>query len=260
MATITASTGNWSDTTKWDLARIPIAGDDVIIPTGVTMTLDASTAAIPASGTTPLTSITCQGTGKMTLALNTAGTTRNIYVTTWTPGTGSSSNSALAITGSTANTLTITCTTINGGGAANVYGIYHNSTGTLAIVGNLTGGSGSGGNAIFNNSTGAVTVTNGTLTGGTGSLASAIYSNSTGAVTFTNVNLVNGSGSVAYIGKPPTWNNASNLNYIDFTNTGRSNRWVTQPTIAQVAAGVIIGDMTGTLAPGSGVQFDRGFN
>lgn len=31
MATITmTATGNWSDTTKWDLGRIPIAEDDVV--------------------------------------------------------------------------------------------------------------------------------------------------------------------------------------------------------------------------------------
>ena len=53
----TASTGNWSDGTKWTDGSKPGADDDVVIPTGVTMTIDENAVC---------RSITLQGTATLT--------------------------------------------------------------------------------------------------------------------------------------------------------------------------------------------------
>ncbi|HEY0978967.1 MAG TPA: T9SS type A sorting domain-containing protein [Flavobacteriales bacterium] len=56
--TYTAATGNWSTAANWSLAHIPIAGEQVVIPAGRSVTIDATT--IPASGT--IASLTIGGT------------------------------------------------------------------------------------------------------------------------------------------------------------------------------------------------------
>jgi hypothetical protein len=38
----TASTGNWNNTSTWNLGRLPIDGDTLVIPTGVIVTVDAN--------------------------------------------------------------------------------------------------------------------------------------------------------------------------------------------------------------------------
>ena len=42
MSDCTASTGNWNDITTWDCGKIPDVGDNVIIPNGVTVTVNAA--------------------------------------------------------------------------------------------------------------------------------------------------------------------------------------------------------------------------
>ena len=138
MATNTASTGNLSDTTKWSLSHVPIAGEDVVIPNGVLVTWDAgASSTIPDSG--DLASLTCSGTGQLTIPLDVVGSVR-INVTTKTAGT--STTGAINVTGvAPAAVLTIS-TAADGYSALNVAstgtGIYTTTSGGLLHRGHVT--------------------------------------------------------------------------------------------------------------------------
>jgi len=70
---VSSTTGNWSTSTNWSLGHIPLANEDVVIPSSSTVTLNAVT--IPATGR--LNSVSVSGalifsqTVKQTLSLNT---------------------------------------------------------------------------------------------------------------------------------------------------------------------------------------------
>jgi hypothetical protein len=192
-ATITATkAGNWSDTSVWDLGRIPAAGDDVALA-GYVIVWDTSLVRIPSTSGT-LTSISSTGTaGRITLALDNAAFHggASLYATTITGGSyGGSPEGIISISGTTDHVLTITVGTDVGqgviGGSTTNYscGVYHNGTGTVNIIGNIIGGSVSAAacQGFRNHSTGSVNVT-GNLTAG--SKGSAFWNNGTGTVSIT---------------------------------------------------------------------------
>jgi len=144
-ATITATkAGNWTDTTVWDLSRVPADTDDVALA-GYDIVWDAGIATIPATGT--LASIKSTGTGgSLTIDLDNAafhsGATFNC--TTIQAGT----DAMLKVTGAagdhvlTVNTGTGAGQGVIGGSAASAHGISDTSTSscTVNVVGNVTGG------------------------------------------------------------------------------------------------------------------------
>lgn len=241
-ATITATkAGNWSDTSVWDLGRIPAAGDDVALA-GYDIVWDTALVRIPSTSGT-LTSITTTGTdGTVTIALDDAAfhDGAGLYATTITAGAGPTSSGMIIITGTTDHVLTFVGGTSAGqgiiGGTANngSFGIYHNSTGTLNIqsritggsaanthgvniklagttniTGDLYGGSGISSCGVLNSSTATVSIT-GDLYGGQGSTAAGILNNSTGQVTlYSGSKLTQGTKGAAYEGSSPAWQPAS---------------------------------------------------
>jgi hypothetical protein len=142
MATITATkAGNWSDTTVWDLSRVPAAGDDVALG-GYVIVWDSG-ARIPATSGT-LTSISSTGSaGQISLDLSSAfcDSGCSLYVTTFTGGTGPATTGTLLVTGTTSNVLTLTTTDITT--SSNSYAVNHTGTGTINVYGNMTSVTGS---------------------------------------------------------------------------------------------------------------------
>jgi hypothetical protein len=187
-ATITATkAGNWSDTSVWDLGRIPAAGDDVALA-GYDIVWDTGITRIPATGA--LTSISSTGTdGQITLALDAAEFHggASLYCTTLN-GNGSkpTTEGTLLITGTTDHVLTIVTGTGAGegliaGGAVSTSSVYHNGTGTVNVTGNITGGGGNSSMGFYNKST-AVGTVKVAITGGAGVNGAGIYNSSTGSV------------------------------------------------------------------------------
>lgn len=168
MATITATkAGNWSDTSVWDLGRIPAADDDVALA-GYVIVWDTAQTRIPASGS--LASISSTGTaGQISIALDDAafhgGVTLDVGTGNITAGTKPATSGLILISGSTDHVLNITGNLV-GGSNAGAYCVNHQGTGTINIVGNLTDSSTtSTGYAFHNGSTATVNIT-GDLTGG----------------------------------------------------------------------------------------------
>ena len=225
MATITATkSGNWSDTTVWDLGRAPVDGDlvqavsyvidfdvDINQPStvlnatsgyfryngGATRNVTAnanlgthSTAGLiqnSAVGTLNFYGIVVGGSGSNAYgAINNAAGT--ITVTTATGGSGSNAYGAI---NNAAGTITVT--TATGGSGNNAYGAINNAAGTMTVT-TATGGSGSGAYGVFNSAAGTITVT--TATGGSGSYAYGAINNAAGTITVTTA--TGGSGSYAY--------------------------------------------------------------
>lgn len=302
-ATIAATkAGNWSDTTVWDLGRVPAAGDDVALASYAIVWDAGAGTRIPATSGT-LTSITASGAGQITVAMNTIGTC-SLYATTITCGTaagiistsgngasatltitgnitagsasgaygvttGSATNFTLAIVGNTTggsaancqalrigNTCTVTQSgNVTGGSNGTANGVMVAGSGTFALTGNATGGSAAEG--VITSGSGNVTITNGTIYGSASAngISGVNHGSSTSTITLTNCNLENSTYAVAWRGRPPTWSNSSNANTITWVNTGRSNKWVTQPAASDVKAGVVVGDLTGTMP----APYRRGF-
>jgi hypothetical protein len=118
-ATVTrtaAASGNWSDPNSWSPTGLPATGDDVIIPAGFNVAVDANTVAIG--------DLTLQGTLAFTgsSTLKVSGNVALASTATLTPGTGT-----VELVGSTSQTLTATepaaltfyKLTVNGGSADN---------------------------------------------------------------------------------------------------------------------------------------------
>jgi hypothetical protein len=200
-ATITATkAGNWSDTTVWDLGRIPAAGDDVALA-GYAIVWDSG-ARIPATSGT-LTSITSTGTaGQITLDLSSAfcNSGCSLNATKIQAGAGKATwatTGILLISGTTANVLTINTGTkpngIVGGSGATGYPltINHQGTGTINVIGDIIGNNNTYGIGFINASTGAVNVTGNMYQDDIGAGCRAFGNNSTGVVTV-NGNLTGG--------------------------------------------------------------------
>ena len=281
MATITATkAGNWSDTSVWDLGRIPAAGDAVALA-GYVIVWDAGVTRIPASGT--LLSISSPSTaGQITLDLSNAAFNSGaaLYVTTITAGTLDTVGT-LRITGTTSNVLTITCGTgvgegIIGGGGLNDHTIVHAGTGTINVTGNIIGGTGGAARGLSNTSTGAVNVTgnisgntlwssmgfvnsltgavsvSGNITGGSGNSAFGFYNTVNAQVTLSSTTkLINGAGGVAYGGYPPKWQPtaATYMYWYTGASFGQApdTEFVRNLTAAEIKENVVSGSVTGTL-------------
>jgi hypothetical protein len=268
-ATITSvGSGNWSDTSKWDLSRIPAADDAVVIANGHTMIWDGSLTRIPSTSGT-LTSITAVGgTGAITLALDdasfhdgaflysttiTAGTTSDLLTITGTTdhvltvSTGNTPNGIIAgasghcIKNSGSGTLNITGD-VSGGAGASRYGVNNASTGTLSVTGNVYGGSAVNSGGIFNLSSGVVNIT-GNVTGGSnaGTYGLYLYLTSNGVVSILGATSVVTGGTGA--GSVGIWNEgntnvtlASTVNLVQGTKAAAFNGGAPKWTAASAAA------------------------
>lgn len=125
-ATRTASvTGNWSNTNTWGGAAAPVAGDDVVINSGITVTVDGTNAcsSISITGGTS-NGITISGTNSLTV---TNGITYN-------NPSGSNTQTVAIGTGSlTCGSITFNATSNN-----NRVNTLTISTGSLTVTGNIS--------------------------------------------------------------------------------------------------------------------------
>ena len=238
MATITSNaSGDWWTGATWVGGVVPVDTNDVIIATGHTIVWDfGGGATIPATGT--LVSLTGQGTG--TFTINQTDGVRTLDVTTIQAG---ATAPIVETTGGT-NSLTMVGNLIGGTGSGG-HGFRHNGTGAIIITGDVTGGSGSSAFGIHGNSAGSINIT-GTVTGGGASSAYGFFIASSTAATITGnivggthraapalnctgsgatcvlnlCNIIASADCVAYWGKPPTWNNPTNVQYIQMISGG----------------------------------------
>lgn len=253
MATITFNGDGdgttWWDGDNWDTNGVPVADDTAVIATGFTVAWDfANGARIPATAGT-LAALTCQGTGGLTM--NMTDGARELQATTIQAGTTaqalltSGGTNALTvvgnITGGTGAAGTglknqgsgaiIFTGNVVGGSGANAYGIQSNNTGAIAITGNVTGGGGNFAYGVFVAANSAITIT-GILTGGTILTAPAVANNHASAtVTLNSANLISSAFAMAYHGKPPIWNNAARVQYIQVVGGGTKYTPVAAPVL-----------------------------
>ena len=164
MATITATkSGNWSDTTVWDLGRAPVDGDLV---QAVSYVIDFDVDINQPSTVLNATSGYFRYNG---------GATRNV---TANANLGTHSTAGL-IQNSAVGTLNFYGIVVGGSGS-NAYGAINNAAGTITVT-TATGGSGSNAYGAINNAAGTITVT--TATGGSGSYAYGAINNAAGTMT-----------------------------------------------------------------------------
>ena len=141
MATITATkSGNWSDTTVWDLGRAPVDGDLV---QAVSYVIDFDVDINQPSTVLNATS----GYFRYN-----EGATRNV---TANANLGTHSTAGL-IQNSAVGTLNFYGIVVGGSGS-NAYGAINNAAGTITVT-TATGGSGSNAYGVFNNAAGTMTV------------------------------------------------------------------------------------------------------
>jgi hypothetical protein len=239
MATNTASSGNISDPANWSLGHVPIAGEDVVIPTGQTMPWDGAngTTTLPATGA--FNSLTFQGSGQITLALDVVGNCV-LNAGTWT----SAGQVSLLVSGTTTNTLAVTVTSGTAGTSSGCHAIRNNGTGPVTITGPITGSAQAAAKFYYNNSTAAVTVVNSTITGGAGPGACGVDYGA-GTLTLTNCSLVNhatpGGGTAISGVKSPTWTPDTNTT-ITYGGVVLGKR----PTAGEMLPGTTCGGVAGT--------------
>ena len=141
MATITATkSGNWSDTTVWDLGRAPVDGDLV---QAVSYVIDFDVDINQPSTVLNATSGYFRYNG---------GATRNV---TANANLGTHSTAGL-IQNSAVGTLNFYGIVVGGSGS-NAYGAINNAAGTITVT-TATGGSGSYAYGVFNSAAGTMTV------------------------------------------------------------------------------------------------------
>ncbi len=192
-------TGAWSATATWGGVAVPVAGDNIIINTGVIVTVDVNTAAVttivlnaPAvnNGITISGTYILNATGAITMNAPSAGT----ITSTISVGAGTLNAASIAIPGSgTAGrfcTLSLSTGTVNVTGAITTSGtaaqsrITFTDAGTINVGGNFASGT-------FTASIGTVNYNGAAQTGGV-----YIYNNLTlsgsGAKTFATTPTVNG--------------------------------------------------------------------
>ena len=164
MATITATkSGNWSDTTVWDLGRAPVDGDLV---QAVSYVIDFDVDINQPSTVLNATSGYFYYNG---------GATRNV---TANANLGTHSTAGL-IQNSAVGTLNFYGIVVGGSGSY-AYGVFNSAAGTITVT-TATGGSGSNAYGAINNAAGTMTVT--TATGGSGSYAYGVFNNAAGTMT-----------------------------------------------------------------------------
>jgi hypothetical protein len=181
--------GNWSNTATWGGAAVPVAGDNIILNSGITLTVDVNTAAVttivmnaPAANNAIIinSGITLNATGAITMTSPSAGTiTQTLAV-----GDGILNAASIAIPGSaTAGrycTMSINTGTVNVTGAITTSGtaaqsrITFTGAGTINVGGNFASGTFTPFTGTVNfNGTGAQTIgdlayNNLTTSGGSG--------------------------------------------------------------------------------------------
>ena len=166
MATITATkTGNWSDTTVWDLARAPLDGDTVLAVTyTITFDVDVNQANTTLNATSGNFRYSSAGTRNVTANANvgnhsTTGLIQNTSTGTLNfTGAITGGNGSYAHGANNASTGTITITTCTGGSGNYAYGANNDSSGTITIT-TCTGGSGVAAWGANNASSGTITIT-----------------------------------------------------------------------------------------------------
>ena len=173
---------DWNDAGNWDNTgtdRIPIAGDDAIIPNTFTVVLDTPTVACD--------SITNSGTGNITLDLDV------IADTTISANLVSVAADLLTVSG--VGTVTITGN-VTGSASAAVDCIQINtgaSVVTLVINGDVTAGSNTSSNAINNGDANTTITISGSLTGDGGYGIASFVAGGTftfGTLVYTNGKLI----------------------------------------------------------------------
>ena len=188
MATITATkSGNWSDTTVWDLGRAPVDGDLVqAVSYVIDFDVDINQPSTVLNATSGYFRYNGGATRNVTANANlgthsTAGLIQNSAVGTlnfYGIVVGGSGSNAYGAINNAAGTITVT--TATGGSGNNAYGAINNAAGTMTVT-TATGGSGSGAYGVFNSAAGTITVT--TATGGSGSYAYGAINNAAGTMT-----------------------------------------------------------------------------
>ena len=166
MATITATkTGNWSDTTVWDLARAPLDGDTVLAVTyTITFDVDVNQANTTLNATSGNFRYSSAGTRNVTANANvgnhsTTGLIQNTSTGTLNfTGAITGGNGSYAYGANNASSGTITITTCTGGNGFSAYGANNASSGTITIT-TCTGGSGGSAYGANNASSGTITIT-----------------------------------------------------------------------------------------------------
>ncbi|MFZ4401887.1 MAG: beta strand repeat-containing protein, partial [Bacteroidales bacterium] len=259
-ATRTASvSGNWSATATWGGSAVPVAGDVIIINSGVIVTVNINTAAVASitiNAPSANNGITISGTNTLTvtgaITMNTPST--GVITSTIDVGTGTLSAASIAIPGS--STASRFCT-------------LSVSTGTISISGNITfSGTAAQARIIFNGSgvlnVGGTFGTGGTFTASTGtvncnlsgdqSVAPYIFNNLTlsgsGVKTFATTPTVNGilsmegTATIVVTTGVVTYGANATLKYNTASNrTVTSEEWI---TTFDATGGVIINN-TGTI-------------
>ena len=263
-ATRTASvTGNWSNTATWGSNPYPVAGDAVIINTGVTVTVDivgaqcasiTINAAANANGISISSPNTLAVSGSITFNAPTAAVNSTVDV-----GSGTLSVGSISITGGTIanyisqvtiSTGTLTCSgNITFGGTATYAKLTFSGAGTLNITGNLgTGGT-------FTASTGTVNCNGTSAQTVAGYVYNTLKSNNAAGVTLLAASTIKTltigdvtSGSVFNDGGFVITMNTSTLNLTSGTynlgSAGTATTWVAWST-TNMTAGTTVGYVSG---------------
>lgn len=177
MATITATkAGNWSDTSVWDLARVPASGDDVALAS-YTVVWDAAQATIPATGN--LASISATTTGQITIDLSDAafhgGAALNVSGNITAGDTAPTNRGVIYVSGTTNHVLTITAANIIGGSGANCYALRHTSTGTVNVTADIQNGSTTSTYGVYCDNGGILNITGNLTVPNAGTYAANFY-------------------------------------------------------------------------------------
>ena len=188
MATITATkSGNWSDTTVWDLGRAPVDGDLVqAVSYVIDFDVDINQPSTVLNATSGYFYYNGGATRNVTANANlgthsTAGLIQNSAVGTlnfYGIVVGGSGSYAYGVFNSAAGTITVT--TATGGSGSSAFGAINNAAGTMTVT-TATGGSGSNAYGAINNAAGTMTVT--TATGGSGINAYGAMNSDAGTMT-----------------------------------------------------------------------------
>ncbi|MFA6923780.1 MAG: hypothetical protein WC223_05940, partial [Bacteroidales bacterium] len=204
-ATRTASvTGNWSSTTTWGGSSVPTSSDDVVVNSGITVTVDANAecntitinanSAGSANGITISDSYTLTVTGAVSMTAPSSFKTSLIAVNAGTLNAGSITihGGSLATSSLTVSTGSINCSgDISFTGGPSGVNLTFTGAGTLNIGGNLGSG------ATLTASTGTVNFNS----SGTQTIASYTFNNltisGTGSISAAGNLTVNGTLSVS---------------------------------------------------------------
>lgn len=250
-ATCTASAGDWMTVGTWSCARVPLAGDDVVIPTAVVVTLGTAgavantisfDAAAATSGITMASPATLTVTGVITIP----ATTADAVVTTFAVADGTlTAGGVITITGSATDNrdsvLSATSGTINANGGIAFAGTAAEAQVTIGSggtfnLGGTTGTIGTGGTLSLN----AASITSFTGTGAqtvNGYTYGILTINKSGATTAGTATLAD---TVAVAGA---------LNVTDgILDTATATFAVTGATTVSSGASIAINSLTGSKA------------